>query len=221
MAKLRPILGELSGSIGNNTFAHNRGGAYARRRTQGVNTTSITQTLARNQLTTLSRRWQTLSTAKRQAWTDWATLNPTIDSLGTPNALSGQQAYVQLNARILRVQIAPVDTPPVNPNPTAQNITTVVVTAPNSVVITAAVTPLPADVRLWVKISGGHSAGRAPNIRTTGQVRWSNPAAASPISISSISTHQWIAGQTVTVWVATMDANGRLSPFQRFDRISL
>lgn len=221
MAKARPILADLSGSVGNTTWAHNKGGFYLRRRAVPTNPTSANQQLARAGVSSLSRRWSALGDNTRSLWTDYADLNPTTDSLGQARQLSGEQAYVQLNARFLRFGLPPVDLPPTGPLPTRPNILTVVVTAPNSIAITFAPTPLPVGQRLWLQVARAHSAGRSPNLNSRSFAAISSSAQASPAAINVASNQQWQAGQTVTLWISGMDPNGRISPGQRFDRISL
>src|SRR5438309_10637939 len=78
-AKLLPIHGQMSGSIADNTFSHNKGGQYVRQRRVPTNPNSVKQQAARTILATLSAAWRTLSATNQQAWNNWAVVNPVTD----------------------------------------------------------------------------------------------------------------------------------------------
>lgn len=114
MAKFIPgsIAGQISGSIGSTTFSRNRYGAYTRVRSLPVQPDTIYQQDARGILSTASQGWAGLSDAQRASWKSWAQQNPITDRLGTSQILSGNAAYVKINARRAACGDAALTTPP-------------------------------------------------------------------------------------------------------------
>ncbi len=107
------IVTQVSGSIGGTTYSHNSAGMYRRSRTIPVNPNSTDQQAVRNNLTELAQAWgQTLTSAERTIWTNYAENNPVTGKLGDPLILSGQQMYIRCNAVILRGGIVRVDDGP-------------------------------------------------------------------------------------------------------------
>lgn len=121
MAKFTPgpAVAAISGSIGGTVFSRNRGGAYMRVRAIPVDPNTSFQQNARARLATASQDWQGLSTANRQAWLEWARQNPNTDALGQQFTMSGQQAYVGLNARLAAASASSISVPPIIPAPDA------------------------------------------------------------------------------------------------------
>lgn len=106
---------EIRGSIAGSTFSRNRGGAYNRNRITPINPQSIDQIAARARVAQLSKRWGTVLTQlERDAWVGFADLNPIVDVLGQALILTGIQAYIQLNARLLAGNAPVIDAPPLN-----------------------------------------------------------------------------------------------------------
>lgn len=108
---------QMSGSSGGVTASRNKGGQYFRNRAIPVNPNTIPQQTVRGHLATLSADWGGLTDAQRQAWLEWARQNPVINTLGNQVLLSGQQAYIQLNARIKLDAGTVQSTPPITSNP--------------------------------------------------------------------------------------------------------
>jgi hypothetical protein len=93
---------EIRGSIGGTVFARNRGGAYARARTVGVNPSTTRQTSVRSLLADLAQYWSnTLTAAQRSAWNLYAANVPLINSLGEARNVSGQNMFVRTNSLVL------------------------------------------------------------------------------------------------------------------------
>lgn len=108
---------QLSGSMGGVVASHNRGGAYLRARSVPTTSTSNAALNAKAYLATASQGWQGLTSAQRLTWEDWAAINPVTDKFGEQRVLSGHQAYVQLNRRLLQASIAAISVPPVTAPP--------------------------------------------------------------------------------------------------------
>lgn len=213
MAKVNLIDGPRSGSIGGATYSHNKGLAYVRRRSIPTNPNSIKQQAARQILSALSASWAGLSSANQTAWTDWASINTILDTLGQSIQLSGQQAYIQLNSRVVGAGGTAVATPPVGTGPTGLVTATAVATAPGTIAVTYTPTPMAAGQKLVVWATLPSTAGRNPNINQARLIGYSAAAAASPQSVTSPYTAT--AGQVSNLYVGIMDAQGRLSPLQK------
>lgn len=154
MAKIRPggLVGQISGSVGGDTFSRNRGGPYVRTRAVPVTSTSDYAMAAKNRLGLASTRWQTLTEAERAAWTNWATNRPVTDRLGESITLSGQQAFITINARLEQAGDTLLDEPPTVGSP--DGLLDLSVTAEDHTATAAAEVTfspaLEANHRLWV-----------------------------------------------------------------------
>lgn len=108
-----PMIATASGSIGGQTFSHNKGGAYVRTRAIPTNPSSEAQLRQRSILQSLSSGFQDLTSGERLAWFDWAQQNPGTNALGRSFLMDGKQAYVKLNSKILLDETAAFATPPI------------------------------------------------------------------------------------------------------------
>lgn len=210
MAVFRPLLGSLSGSIGDNVFSHNKGGPYLRRRAIPTNPNTTKQQSVRGQLSTLSSAWRGLSANQRAEWQMWAENNPSVGPLGDPVIWSGQQAYLSCNIAVLNSGGTRNDDCPVTGAPPSLLTATVVATAPDQVVITYTATPLAAGNKLvaWATLPG--SVGRSPNFRQARKIGTSAAAAASPQTITT--PYPGLAGQRMRLFIYTQSAAGLKSP---------
>lgn len=103
-----------SGSIGATTYAHNRFGQYARRRSTPVNPQSTPQVQARARMSLLSNLWNTALTAdQRQAWDNYAANVPMQNRLGDQIYVTGFNMYCRANALVLQSGLTRVDDGPV------------------------------------------------------------------------------------------------------------
>jgi hypothetical protein len=149
--KLGAIAGQVSGSIGTQTWSHNRFGAYVRNRSIPVQPQSAVQLTRRATLALHSSAWQDLSATQRLSWKVWAENNPMVDRLGDKRIMSGHMAYVSLNSRLSIAGNAAITSPPVIAGPDALktlSITASVATQAVTAVYTA--TPIGANIKLWV-----------------------------------------------------------------------
>lgn len=112
--KITPSLaGAMSGSLGGLTASHNRGGAYLRRRVVPTNPNSIRQQDVRSNFGTLVQFWtNTLADSQRATWNEYAAATPTVDVLGQPLVLTGQQMFIRSNVNRLILGFAIVGTAP-------------------------------------------------------------------------------------------------------------
>lgn len=210
MASALPLLAELSGSVGGLTWGHNKGGQYVRQRSVPTNPTSEKQVFARSVLSDLSASWAGLSDAQRTEWGMWAQNHPVPNRQGTSVQLSGQQAYVGCNVRLMQNGIAPNDDCPTENTP--NDLLTLTATADAStgeIELTYTATPLAAGsfLQLWQTLPQG--PGRDPNRREARLVGYSAAAAASPQTF--VSPYPGLAGQFSNLWVCVVAPDGQPS----------
>lgn len=107
------VFTQASGSIGGQTFSHNRGGMYTRARAIPTNPNSPRQALARAALTASVMQWNSLTDAQRAGWDNYAQNTPVTNVLGDQIILSGQQQFVRSNSYRIRAGLAVVSAAPV------------------------------------------------------------------------------------------------------------
>jgi hypothetical protein len=114
MAKVRlgALAGQISGSVGALTFAHNRGGSYVRNRSLCVKHTTKYAMDAKERFTLESRAWADLDDTERLAWQSWAANYPITDTMGEKRILTGHQAFCGINSRRNLGSDAQLDLPP-------------------------------------------------------------------------------------------------------------
>lgn len=210
MAKFQPALGAILGSIGGVTFSHNKGGPYVKRRSNPTNPSSERQTSVRGILATLSSAWSLLTDSQREQWATWAAANPVMDPLGNTVLLTGQQAYIGLNARLVDAGTAANDAPPPVTGPPALTSAVVTLTAPGTISLAFGASPLAAGHRLMVWQSKPSSGGRDPNFRQCRLVGYSAAAATTPDALTAVFDSS--AGQSVNFYASVLDEYGQISP---------
>ena len=213
MAKIKPMLGELSGKLAGVVFSHNSAGAYVRQKSTPVNGNSTRQQLARQRLAYLSANWQNLTDAQRTLWQTYAAANLVTDALGNQVALTGQQAFVQLNARRLNLGASTIMVScPSTGNTSAPVSATCAITSPGTIVVTGFATPAAgAVVEVWAAVAG--TAGRNPNVRAAKFCGNSVAAAASPATIAS--AVPFTSGQYVNLYLRGTDQYGQSTVFTK------
>lgn len=220
MAKIRTgaVVGQISGSIGSQTYSHNRYGAYIRQRSVPVTSTTEYAQAAKGFLAAASSAWKSLTAAQRLAWGLWSQNNPVTDVLGDKRVLTGHAAYVKLGCRVLRVGETLDTDPPVDPAPEA--LSTVSVTAavgtPPTVSVVFTPTPQGAGVRVWVYAAKVESAGIEFIQNRLRLVYEGSAAETSPIAIGTVCAARlgtFQAGETLHVQALAMDEDtGLISP---------
>ncbi|KKN12154.1 hypothetical protein LCGC14_1019340 [marine sediment metagenome] len=212
------LVGQISGSIGSNTFSRNRYGAYVRNRTVPITSTTQAALEAKNRLTAASQAWGALTSTQHLNWETWAQNNPITNRLGEARVLQGNAAYVELNTRILRLAGAQISEPPSADAPDA--LLTAVVTYDiglGGTDITFTGTPLAAGVHLWAYFAVMNSDGinyfeNLYKLAETGAA-----AQASPLDYLAAVEARFgtlVVGQKVAWKIATADsATGLISSF--------
>lgn len=120
-----PVVSQLSGRIGGTIFSRNKGGAYIRNGSKPIIVTTEAAQTIKAIVAANSRAWADLTEVVRAAWKTWAGENPVINRLGQARTLSGHQAFVQLNSRLLYAGQTPLTNPPMGaaPPPALTSIT--------------------------------------------------------------------------------------------------
>lgn len=207
MALFQPLLGNLSGSIGANTFSHNAGGPYVRRRAVPTNDTSIRRAAVRAFLSSISATWQSLTAGQRATWTVYSANHTVLNRLGVAIKLGPLAWYVSMNSRLADIGASPTPSAPVTATPTAYISAAIAVVAN---IATVTFTPaLPAGARVILKQTVPGSAACDPNESQALNAGKSPSNAASPAAITLSVPHP--AGLIANYWAYIQDTSGRLS----------
>ncbi len=214
-AIIQPILGSLRGSIGNNTFSHNRGGDYVRRRAAPTNPNSTRQQTMRTILGTLSSLWSTtLTPAQRGEWNTWASNQAKEGPLGNSINWTGHNGYISNNAHLIDAGDTRIDAPPAVVAPTGLLTLSVDISAATTADFTFTGTPAAANHKLVAFMSLPQSGAAEPNFKQSRIVGYSAAAQASPWAATL--PFSVVTGQTVVFFVAIMDdETGLFSSFLR------
>jgi hypothetical protein len=123
-----------------------------RRRAVPVTSTTPEALAAKARLTTVTQAWQSLAAENKLAWNSWALTNPSINSLGQPQALTGHQAFVGLGARLLILGSPIALTPPLLAAPAPfTSISLVADIGAGAVELTFAPTPTGGVEKVWIR----------------------------------------------------------------------
>lgn len=214
MAIIQPILGSLRGSIGDNTFSHNRGGDYVRRRVSPTNPNTTRQQVMRALLGTYAAAWAALTAPQREAWNTWAEQQNRTGPLGNTINMSGINGYVLCNTRIGDAGGTPLTDPPVDVAPDSLTTMSADISAADTADITFTPTPLGAAERVIMFMSLPQSGVAEPNFKQCRIVGYSALAQASPWAATLPFTIQ--VGQKVIFFAARFDeATGLISAYLR------
>ncbi len=208
MAKFSPILGHLSGKVAGSVFSSNSAGAYVRQKTSPANRNTSRQQAVRSRLSYLSSMWQTVGPGGQAAWANYGAANPHTDAFGADIALSGQQAYVMLNARRGNLgDTAPLGTPPAVQNTAVPFSGTVAWSAAAGYVTLTGFAALAAGARIEVLATPPGSAGKNPNFRAARWMGATAAAASSPATVAMGVTAT--AGQVSNIFLRVTDTYGQ------------
>ncbi len=113
MALFIPILGQISGKVAGNVFAHNKSGQYIRQFVVPTNPNTAFQGLFRSFFAALASRWANdLSLAQRASWTLYGLNTPVINRVGISTILDGLNWYISSNVNRLAAGAPIVDDGP-------------------------------------------------------------------------------------------------------------
>lgn len=162
MAKMRAgaMVGQISGSVGIQTFSHNRYGSYVRLRTSPVISQTTYAQQAKARFAAASQAFGGLTAAQRDAWATWAAVNPITDRIGDKQVLDPHAAYVKLNCRQAIQGGAVLSLPPVGNAPDALlTLTGTWDIGAGTFELAFTPTPIGATNRLWIWAAVVNSAG--------------------------------------------------------------
>lgn len=160
-AKFGAIVVDGRGKIGGHVASKNRGGAYFRTKVTPSNPKSISQSAARNRLTSFAQGWRGLSQAARDSFNSAVANFPKTDSFGDTKIPSGVNLYVKLNSNLAEIGVAALTLAPL-PEAVAP-VETLSATAAAGVPAFSVVftpTPVPADTAFIVRATGQTSPGK-------------------------------------------------------------
>ena len=130
MALIKPIHGEMKGSIGGNTWQGGRFGQVVRQRTKPVNPNSDPQAFRRLVVAQLNTVWKIIDQSTKEMWDEYAQNTPISNKFGDEALLTGRQMFIRIAGFIVGSgTTAPSEPPPTpghatNPNATLQANTT-------------------------------------------------------------------------------------------------
>lgn len=97
-ARLGPIVSDVRGSVGDQTFGRNQGGIFIRERVSPQQPASSDRDATQAAMTALSQAWSaTLNEAQRSTWMTYGKRHPLPDRFGRPRALAGICHFVRCN----------------------------------------------------------------------------------------------------------------------------
>lgn len=153
---------EARGKLGGVVYNTWRGTRYAKIQSSPAQPRSSEQLQIRAILSLLSRSWQSLTAAQRQAWSDYAETHTETDWTNTPKRITGLNWYIRLNTRLMLNGWTTIATPPSEPAPPA----------PTNLEATGGIGQIEitwdnyagtgTSVEIW--LDGPHSAGRSGSI---------------------------------------------------------
>ncbi len=97
MANFLPLLGDLAGSIADNTWFKTRGGTAVRRKTKPTVSNTPRATFSKAVFAAASAAWKTnTSKIQRTSWANFATLSPTKNKLGQTIFITGRDWFIAI-----------------------------------------------------------------------------------------------------------------------------
>ena len=107
------VYSQASGSIGGQTFSHNKGGMYVRSRGLVKQTNTPAQQAVKSALSSLTSAWNdTLNAGNRASWNTYAKNTPLLNTLGDSRQVSGLNLFLRYNVPNLQTGGALLTTGP-------------------------------------------------------------------------------------------------------------
>lgn len=100
LIKTSAVVGEVSGKVGGNVFARNKGGAYVRNYTKPINPGTPDQTLVRSLFSNANQDWRALTDAERTGWNQLAESRTFKNRLGDDIKLSGIALFIKASQNV-------------------------------------------------------------------------------------------------------------------------
>lgn len=204
------MVSQASGRIGGTIFSRNRGGAYVRNGSIPTTVTTPFAQLIKSVTAAQSQAWAGLDAAVQEQWREWATQNPVINRLGQSRTLSGHQAFVQINGRLVYAGFTALASPPIGEAPAPFVPGTVTfVDAPLSLKVAFTPTPAPTGVAVQCYAFLANSPGVSYVRNRLALVTTSAAAAATPLDIAQDVVDRFGTpqeGQTLHIGLRALDS---------------
>ena len=98
--KLGPIVSDITGSVGEQTFARNAAGLYVRNRSGPADNTGDNRVACRTALAALAVAWSTtLTDTQRASWRRYARQHPRLNRFGQSCNTAGYNRFIAINFR--------------------------------------------------------------------------------------------------------------------------
>lgn len=205
MAKVKfsALISEMRNKLNGSVFSRNRGGAYLRNKVTPLNPQTTAQVAARSLLTFFSQGWRSLTEDQRAAWNGSIASWSSTDIFGDTINPTGATLYIRLNCNISIAGGTPIDLPPAQLGAAALTLLTIVADASaNTLAVTFAASPVPADHAMVIESTANLSPGISnanSNFRTIDVVATSltSPYAAGQAQITKFGA--MVEGQKIFV----------------------
>lgn len=114
MAKVKfsALVSDMRNKLNGSVFSKNRAGNYLRNKTTPVNPRTSFQQAIRQQLGSLSSKWNALTESQRATWRGAVTNFPYTDIFGDRKELDGKSLMIKLNMNLLNVGKPEIDVAP-------------------------------------------------------------------------------------------------------------
>ena len=209
MALIKPIHGEMKGSIAGNTFQGGASGMVVRQRRKPVNPNSFMQSERRRIMATLNAEWKATSQTTKDAFAEYAQNTPLTNKFGDSNIITGRQMFIRLHAFAFgsgNTTIFPAPaTPGMAPNP---EYTVSATTATGVEISGFDIDGGTADI-IQVQTAGPFASSRQKHKSPWRQTQYINSETVEPFEL--LGPGMVSIGQVYFVAVRTMDPEGRLS----------
>jgi len=199
---------QFSGSMGNLTYSHNKGGQYIRARRIPTNPNSSRQQATRSVLGTYASAWSGLSAANRASWNSYAATHTVKDALGQDVYISGINWFIKCNSILLDAGQTPVTTPPAGVAPASLAGFAVTFTDADTISV-AFSTVFAAGEFLQIWQTMPSTVGRSQNFNQARLVGYTTDDPTTPVSIDL--PYPPASGQQVRFFCAVCSAEGLLS----------
>ena len=217
MALIKPIHGEMKGSIAGNTFQGGRFGMVVRQRRKPVDPATTAQGTVRVNLAEANKSWLAVSQIDRDNWGEYAQNTPWTNLFGDEVLLTGRQMYIRTNTFRLQGLIGEQATAPVTPGLPANPDFGLTADETNGLELTNFdVGTGPTDLT-QVRYAGPFAISRLKHKGPWRQTFYINSDETDPFNL--IDSAEVTTGQIYFVSVRHMDPDGRLSPQTLVKRI--
>lgn len=208
-AKFGAIVVDGRGKLGGHVASKNRAGAYFRTKVTPVNPQTSYQTAVRALFASLSQAWRSLTEAQRDAWNAAVINFQKTDIFGDLKNPTGINLFVRLNTNIVNAGGTQIDLPPVvTDTPAPVEFSAIADESGQTLAITFAPTPVPANTAYVVEATQQVSPGKNFLKNLFRQISVLAPAATSPNPTGGAYTTKFgaiVEGQKIGIRIKAVD----------------